>query len=92
MAQEPKFPFLSSPFASLVVEIRQSILSELSDAKTLHAAVTADIYIQDAFFGYAPLILENVLQKQIPSDVLPEALAVLASSHFDSARGVKMAS
>lgn len=68
---------------SLAVEIRQAILCEISDIETLDAALEADASLQSAFSGFPSLILGRIVQNIVPSSLLPDIHACLASRHFN---------
>ena len=67
----------------LPVEILHGILSRLSDIQSLAATVLTGPYLYYAFLDAQSWITEEVLLRQIPTELLHDALAGEVSSHRD---------
>ncbi len=64
------------------VELRQGLLAALSDVSSLRSAVLSCSSLYHAFLGAEELITTQVVENQLGSDVLPEAVAALKSSRL----------
>ena len=67
----------------LPVEIVHGILSRLPDSQSPAAAVLTGPYFYQAFLDTQSWITKDVLLRQIPTELLHDALAAEASSHRD---------
>ncbi|OTA93149.1 hypothetical protein M434DRAFT_307303 [Hypoxylon sp. CO27-5] len=67
-------------------EITQRVLLFTDDVDSLRAAALSCTALYAAFMGAEKMIATRVLLRQIPWDVLPEALAVEASRHIRPGR------
>jgi hypothetical protein len=60
---------------SLSPEIKQGILSALTDIFSLHSTACSYIAIRDAFFDSEKLITNRILQKTLDSEIIHDAMA-----------------
>lgn len=70
------------PFSPLPAELRQAILCEMPDVRTLQSAIEVDDSLRSVFWRNESTILKNVLYKTINPRLIPEVLAVLDSTRF----------
>lgn len=70
-------------FKQLPVEIVHDILSSLPDILSLAAAVLTGPYLYQAFLDAQSWITKDVLLRQIPTELLHDALTAEVSSHQD---------
>ena len=76
-------PTVGVSFESFPLELKHCILSALPDVSTLRAAVLSHSSIYHAFKSAENIITTDVLQNQIPADLLPDARIVLDSSRLN---------
>lgn len=69
----------TSRFSLLAIELRQAILKQLPNIETLGIALKAEKSLEDAFWESESSILDDILHKSIPIEIIPEVLAVLES-------------
>jgi hypothetical protein len=77
---DPAVKTIKSPLETLPVETRQAILAELPDVRYLKSAALSCPSLYHAFVSAERILTCKVLQRQIPRDVLPEAVAALQSA------------
>lgn len=80
MAKDLKL--FKSSFSSLPAELRQAILCEMPDVRTLQSAIEVDDSLRSVFWRNESTILKNVLYNTINPRLIPEVLALLESTHF----------
>jgi len=66
----------------LPVELKQNLLSALTDASSLRSAALSCPSMYYAFVNAEELIISQVVKNQIDADVLPEAVVALESSRL----------
>ena len=71
-----------SAMERMPVELRQELLGFLPDLISLRSAVLTCSSFYEAFISAEVLVTTRVLGNQVDLEVLPEALAVLESSHL----------
>ena len=65
---------------TLPMETRQAILCELPDVRSLRSAALSCPPLYQAFISAEHILTSKVLLRQLPQDVLPEAVAALHSA------------
>lgn len=72
----------SDPFLSLPSELKQNIFSALPDANTLRSLVLTCSSFYRTFLDAESLIIESILQAQIGSDLMYDAVIVFESTNL----------
>lgn len=75
----------TSPIERLPVELKLQLLPFLTDVQSLRSTILTCPSLYNAFMQYESLITTRVLRRQMPHEVLPEAIAAWKSSRVQPA-------